>query len=66
MKRITAMLLSLIVAVAFMPTAAFAANESVQFELSSTKGGGIYSYSMYMCNLREIQTGRYCRNCEGG
>lgn len=37
MKRITAILLSLIVAVAFMPTAAFAANESVQFELSCTE-----------------------------
>ena len=36
MKRITAILLSLIVAVAFMPAAAIAANESVQFELSST------------------------------
>ena len=53
MKRITAILLSLIVAVAFMPTAAFAANESVQFELSCTEGGGIYSYSMYMYNLQK-------------
>lgn len=55
MKRITAILLSLIVAVAFMPTAAFAANESVQFELSCTEGGGIYSYSMYMYNLQKYK-----------
>ena len=55
MKRIAAILLSLIVAVAFVPMATFAANESVQFEINSTKGGGIYSYSMYMFNLQKYK-----------
>ena len=55
MKRITAILLSLIVAVAFMPMSAFAANESVQFELACTEGGGIYSYSMYMTSLQKYK-----------
>ena len=55
MKRITAILLSLIVAVAFMPMSAFAANESVQFELACTEGGGIYSYSAYMSTLQKYK-----------
>ena len=55
MKRITAILLSLIVAVAFMPMSAFAANESVQFELACTEGGGIYSYSAYMSTLQRYK-----------
>lgn len=53
MKKIMAILLSLIVAVAFMPMAAFAANESVQFELACTEGGGIYSCSAYMSTLQK-------------
>ena len=55
MKKIMAILLSLIVAVAFMPMSAFAANESVQFELACTEGGGIYSYSAYMSTLQKYK-----------
>lgn len=55
MKKIMAILLSLIVAVAFMPMAAFAANESVQFELACTEGGGVYSYSAYMSTLQKYK-----------